>query len=650
MQWGFQRSLPSSKPHDQALLLFGSGVRGGAYLLLWGLFFSHALPAQSDTTLYLPTTTIREQRFVQTGYTAWRADSLPVQTPLSLAERLLWENTLTVRANAPGTLATLSARGAGPNRTPVFWNGLQLQSPMHGVVDAALLPLWPGDLLEVRYGGQSAAQSSGAMGGTVLVETGHIQAMGWSGQIGSAAGSFGAREVRAGLGYANQRWTTQARAIWQRADNDFPFKNIAQIGQPQVQQVSNRAENWNVQQFNRLIINEKNTLRTTFWQQKAFREIPPAMTEAPSETWQRDVASRAVATWEHRPNHRALWQTRAAWLDEAIYFRQFADTDTSRSRTALFSTEYTDRWRGKLIWKIGTSALRQWAQADGYMDSTQWYGQTRLAAFGMAERAWGSGRLSALLRQEWAVHQAAPFTWSLGGEQRLGKAGLLRGHVSRNFNLPTFNDRFWAALGQPDLRPERGYSADAGWTLQRKTFSTELTGFQIYIHDWILWQPGSNGLFRPGNLRKVWSRGLEAAAHGQGKVGLWRWKLSARVQWSKTTQLAVYGGSVADPGKQLPYTPQQAGSLALRVHCGAFSGGYLHQFTGGRFATTDNSQLLPRFQTGQLLLQYGWKLGKGRPALTLDLRVENVWNTPYQILAFRPMPGRNGRVGLGVAW
>jgi len=619
-------------------------------LLIWSILSLPALSAQADTTLRLPTATIREQRFEQTGYIAWRADTLPTAGTLSLADRLLWENTLTVRANAPGTLATISARGAGPNRTPVFWNGLNLQSPMHGVVDAALLPLWPGDRLEVRYGGQSAAQSSGAMGGSVLVEPGYAQVPGWSGQVGVVTGSFGAREARAGLGYAGPRWATQVRANRQQADNDFPFKNTAQIGQPQVRQVNNQADNWNIQQFNRLIINEKNVVRTAFWQQKVYREIPPAMTEAPSETWQRDAATRAVATWEHRPNGRALWQTRAAWLAEAIYFRQFAATDTSRSRTALVSTEYTDRRGERLTWKAGASALRQWAQADGYTDSTQWYGQTRLAAFGMAEYAWGSGRLSALLRQEWSENQAAPFTWSLGGEQMLGRAGMLRGHLSRNFNLPTFNDRFWAALGQPDLRPEKGYSGDVGWTLQRRAFSVELTGFQLFINDWILWQPGNDGLFRPGNLRKVWSRGLEAAAHGQGRVGAWQWKLSARAQWSRTTQLAIYTIATEDAGKQLPYTPQQSGSLVLQVHRGAFFGGYLHQFTGERFATTDNARVLPRFQTGQLLLRYGWKLGKKRTALSLDLRLENVWNTPYQILAFRPMPGRGGRVGVGVEW
>lgn len=618
--------------------------------LLW--LWPGLLLAQADSAWQLPVTTVRELRFEQTGYTAWRADSLPVDGLLSLAERLLWENTLSVRVNAPGTLATLSARGAGPSRTPVFWHGLNLQSPMHGVVDAALLPLWPGDRLEVRYGGQSAAQSSGAMGGAVLVEPGLPTAAGWSGQVGAALGSFQAYTGQASAGYAGQRWSTQLRAAGQQADNNFPFRNTAQLGQPRVRQVNNQVRRWDLQQFNRLILNEKNVLRTAYWQQQAFREIPPAMTEVAAETWQRDAATRAVATWEHQPNRRASWQTRAAWLNEAIYFRQFAGTDTSRSRTTLLSTEYTTRQRENLTWKAGATAIRQWAQADGYADSTRWYGQTRLAAFGMAERTWAGGRLSLLLRQEWAERQAAPFTWSLGGEWSLGKLGGLRGHVSRNFNLPTFNDRFWLALGKPDLRPEKGYSADAGWMIRRKIFSGEITAFQLLIDDWILWQPGTDGQFRPGNLRKVWSRGTEIAGRVQGGVGRWRWQLTARGQLSRTTNVAVYGGDQAVKGKQLPYTPRQSGSLGLQLQRKAFSGGYLHQLTGRRFAATDNVGFLPGFHTGQLFFRHVWPLGKRgiAPQLSLDLRIENFWNTPYQILAYRPMPGRSGRVGVSVTW
>jgi iron complex outermembrane receptor protein len=603
-------------------------------------------PNSKLQTFKLPETTIRDARFEQTGFTAWRADSLPLAAPISLAERLLWDNPLALRANAPGTLATVSARGAGPSRTPVLWSGLNLQSPMNGVVDASLLPIWPGDLLQVRYGGQSAAQSAGAMGGSVVVEPGGMISPGFSGLLAAGLGSFGTREANARVGFSQSKWSTDARAHWVRADNDFTFKNFSQIGQPTVRQPNNAGERWNFQQFNRLVINEKNVLKTAVWHQRSFREIPPAMTESPAETWQRDRANRAVLTWERSPHPRARWQTRAAWLDEFIAFRLAGATDTSRSRQVLLSSDYAatqSRW----AWKMGGNLLRQWAQADGYADSARWYGQWRAAAFGMAERRLrDGGRLSLLLRQEWAEGQAAPFTGSLGGEISLARAGFLRGHFSRNFNLPTFNDRFWQAYGNADLRPERGYSADFGWGFRRGRFSTEVLGFQMVLDDWILWQPGADGVFRPNNLRKVWSRGGEVSGSWQWAIRGWQWQASARFQVSKTTNVAVYGGSESVLHKQLPYTPQAAGGATLRAARGGWSAAYLQQWTGRRFTTSDNAGRLPAFQTGAFLLQFRFK----KINLTLDGRIENVWDSPYQIIAYRPMPGRSGRIGATLGW
>src|SRR5262245_18926043 len=159
--------------------------------LVFNLLFPLLLQAQPDTTLPLPSVTIRDARFDNTGFTSWQSDSQPVNGPVNLSDRLLWENPVAVRANAPGTLATLSARGAGPSHTPVFWNGVNLQSPQNGVVDAALIPLWPGDRLEVRYGGQRAIQSSGAMGGSVILEPEYSLPENFSGSLGGSLGSFG---------------------------------------------------------------------------------------------------------------------------------------------------------------------------------------------------------------------------------------------------------------------------------------------------------------------------------------------------------------------------------------------------------------------------------------------------------------------------
>ncbi len=602
-----------------------------------------------NTPIPLPEITIRDIRFERTGYSFWKADSLPLSSTISLSDRLLWENVLDVRANAPGTLATISVRGAGSTRTPVFWNGINLQSPMNGVVDASLLTLWPTDLLEIQYGGQSAAQSSGAMAGSVVLTQGqHPIDTGFFGLMNGALGRFGGWQGSGEVGYSGKKITTKIRANWQQADNDFTFQKQGLDGKfYTTRQVNNFLKKADFQQFNLLKINEKNTIKTSFWLQNAFRELPPSITEAPRETWQRDRAHRIVALWEHATKTRTIWTTRTAWLDDFLAFNLAGEVDTSRSKQVLFSTERSTSLGKQWAWRAGSTAIRQWAQVDGYADSTRWFGQTRLAGYSMGEWHRRETRFSALLRKEWAEAQAAPFTWSLGGQIGLGRVGETRFHFSRNFNLPTLNDRFWKNLGRLNLRPEKGYSADLAWALPGPNFSFEMTGFQLILDDWILWQPDSTGIFRPDNLRKVWSRGLETMGkftHRNHGVNGYKLEVSGRLQFSKTTNLAVYGGSETALGKQLPYTPRVSGGFSVRVSRGVFSTAFLQQFTGERFDNSGNK--VKPFQVGNLLLSAAlWKR-----RILLDFRLENLWNAQYEIIRYRPMPGRSWRFGIGYKW
>jgi iron complex outermembrane receptor protein len=349
-------------------------------------------------------------------------------------------------------------------------------------------------------------------------------------------------------------------------------------------------------------------------------------------------------TWEHAGSAKRIWTTKAAWINDFLCFNLAGDTDTSRSRQALISSEMATSFGKPWAFRAGASALRQWAQVDGYSDSTKWFGQTRLAGFAMSEWQHRETRISALLRQEWAEAQAAPFTASLSGQQGLRRVGDLRFHLSRNFNLPTLNDRFWKNLGKTDLRPEKGFSADLGWSYTRPAYSIELTGFQLVLDDWILWQPDSSGLFRPGNLRKVWSRGLEANGKWQVVRDDWKLNFSGRIQASKTTNVSVYAGSKAALGKQLAYTPNVSGGATIRVSRGIFSLAFLQQFTGARLDNGANK--LKPFQLSNLLGTCNFLKGH----LITEFRIENLWNAQYEVIRYRPMPGRTWNLGIGYKW
>lgn len=141
--------------------------------------------------------------------------------------------------------------------------------------------------------------------------------------------------------------------------------------------------------------------------------------------------------------------------------------------------------------------------------------------------------------------------------------------------------------------------------------------------------------------------------------GAWHWRLgrwqlgrfSGRYQYVKATNVSVYTAEQGVLNKQLAYTPNHTGAIGVHVRRGSFTGAYLHQFTEPRFATTDNLEILRGFQTGNLILRFGFAgLSKKLTGLTLGVRVENAWNTPYQALLYRPMPGRGWRVECSYNW
>jgi len=622
--------------------------------LLYALWVvQQPLMAQQDSVQMLPSATVIDAKFERTGFAVWKADSLPFAGAISLADRLSWDNALLMRTQSPGGLSTVSARGAGPSRTPVIWQGINLQNSMNGVVDASLLPLWTGDRVVLRYGGQSASQSSGAMGGALLVDADENASAGFSGQAVAAMGSFGRLEQSLSSSWGGEKLNSTLRAIYQQAENYFPFQNTTLAGAPEVTQQNNALQRFDVQQFNSWSPAPGKLLKTSFWHQRAHREIPPPMTAAAQDTWQDDRATRFVAGWEQNNKNGARWYHRVAWTDETILFYLNNAEEKSRARTAQALSQYSTVWGKKWFVRSGVQGWWQQARSDGYSDSMAWVDQMRLAAFGSVEYQNNGWTVSTQIRKEWVTTtQNTPITWSFGAEKQLKNNQQLRFHASRNFNLPTFNDLYWRTLGNPNLRAENGYSADLGYLSRyetgRWTIMPEATLFSLLVDDWIIWLPGSNGLFRPGNLRQVWSRGAETSLKIQHNFDRWTLQGQVRYQFVRATNTAVYTADQSALNKQLPYVPQHTMGGGVQAALGPLRLAYLQQWFAGRYTNAGNSASLPAYNIAQLLAGYTHRLKS--KTLGLSFRIDNCWNIDYQSIAFQPMPGRNWHLGVSLGW
>jgi outer membrane cobalamin receptor len=293
------------------------------------------------------------------------------------------------------------------------------------------------------------------------------------------------------------------------------------------------------------------------------------------------------------------------------------------------------------------------AVADGYSKVET---RTRGAVFADADYMPGKKlKLNLLLRQELVDNYLAPIVPSFSAEFKPLKKGLfvLMANASRNFKAPALNDLYWSPGGNPSLRPEEGFSAEAGIAYstgpsRKLRVEVEITNYHAVISNWILWQPASNGFWGADNLRKVYNRGVEVSMKGTADLRNFKFLLQGNYEYVRAENKLTFSQLDASKGKQLIYVPLHKGNAGLRIIYKRIFAGSDLVFTGLRYITTDNTWLLPSYNTADIFVGANFKFAKLE--LSTLGRVNNIWNEVYQAIAWRPMPGRNFEISLRFAF
>lgn len=607
------------------------------------------LRGQADTVVLAPEVEVKAARLTKISAAASLEviDSLALatQTGATLTELLASEAGLFFKSYGLGSLGTATLRGGGAGHTTILWNGFNLQNPMNGVTDFSLFPVWLTDQVSVQRGGGSSLQGSGAIGGAVFIEDKLEGGKGWQVKLGSSAGSFGDYRQFGAASLRGEKLGSAVKFYRQTADNDFPLPG--KNGQ--------RLENAGLAhgvltQHNRFRISPGQSLESFVWLQKTGRYIPPSITEANTHARQEDGNARLGLAWS-RVGSRSVSKVRSSYIDESIrYFSDVADTSDSRSRTWTGEAEQAFFLKNNRLLRLGFQAVQQRADTRETGEKRR----SRLALFAAWQQYFLGERLSWTtdVRQELADGELIPVVASSGLDVRWHESWQSHVRLSRNYNLPTFNDLYWQdafARGNPDLKAETALGAEAGTTfrgqLGRLGLESSLTVFHSRVKNWILWAPGGN-FWSPENRRTVRARGLESSVQARMRFG-GAWLLSARAHWSYTRSTVEKIYDEEDPallGKQLVYTPMSNGSGSFSAAYKQYLLQYRHQFTGRRFTTTDNraSNALDAFQTGVLSLGRSAQFASVKAELQFS--VFNVWDADYQPIAARPMPGRHFRL------
>lgn len=592
-------------------------------------------------------------------------DSLSKQelNHLDLGELLAAGSPVYVKSYGKGSLSTASIRGAGASHTKVLWNGFSINSPMLGQVDLSQIPINFVDDVGLLYGGNSLVQSGGALGGSVVLSNRPFRPDAPMASIEQVFGSFHSYVTAVNLNLNSKNFGSDTRFIFQKSQNDFKYYNNGILPSEWMEQQNAAFQNIGFTQQFSYIPAKYHFISFITWNQWNGRDIPPIMTNVQKggnpEEFQQDFFSRNVLAWNYNKGATFFELKTAFFTEGQHYFLQTTTNDADADVvTQIDSRNQSDGFlaNAKLVQDF-SKGFQLTAGADLGINTVQSsnYNGTKSrntsAVFAMLEKeVWKRLNISFLLRLELADEGLLPLMPMLGFNYQLLKNEQLyfNASISKNYNLPSLNDLYWYPGGNENLKAESGVEVEGGLSYSKVfknnfSISTGITGYYSWIDDWIQWVPSDYRYWTPENISDVYARGLEASLNFSGNIGKLNYKFLSGYSFTRTTVESPVAKTEGFSGTQLIYIPvQSANGLiygSLKGYFTSWGLNYIGQRTTTMDAEKNYSNTLPAYVLNNFSI--GKAVSFQKFGMELRFKINNVFNTEYQAIQWRPMPGRN---------
>lgn len=612
-------------------------------LFVWVFSFFGQIPEKPDTVSLSEievNATVLERYSQGQKQITWKKEDLSIVGTQSLADLLSAQSPVFMREYGPGMLASPSFRGTSAGHTAIFWNGMPLNSPSLGQSDLSLLPVFAFESANLFFGSNGALIGNEAIGGSLHLnsEIQFDQAPEFS--LAQEIGSFGQSNTQAKGSFSTEKFIIQSKIYRHFSENNYPFRNLALPETPVQRQNHARVNQWGfVQDFGWKIAENKN-LKTALWYHDADREIQPPMGSSILDR-QQDQSLRWIMDYE-RFGEKSTVQLKTGYITENQIFNE----SVNQTKQILLGAEWDYQAHQQWFFHLGTRFTHQIGELSTYQAVDQRIELFQSIKFEPLEEL----EFALNFRQISFGDQIRPWIPSLGmgwafwknGNQEL-KLNLSGG---KGFKVPTLNDRFWSPGGNPELLPENSWTAEGGLEWKSEKLEQSLTGYHMDVDNWIIWLPQGN-VWSPQNIRKVRSEGIEY----QGKLTFPTGKINWVNQWqySFNRAVSIRGIGENDPslGRQLPYTPQHQANFSIKAEYQSISFLLQNSFTGQRGVTANNPRTVEAFFLSDFAVGYsGFTWGDLK--LPVQFRIQNLFNTEYQVLYLRPMPGRSYHINISI--
>ena len=597
----------------------------GLYLFIASFICSASLYAQLDSIQYLNEVVLVDSKLEEfsEGYTLTKiSDTLISRNPVSLSDLLNFNSNIYIKENGYGMIASPSYRGTNASQTAVIWNGIPINSNLTGQTDFNTIATASLTNVMIRSGGGSSQYGSGAVGGSIhlnntieFTENSSNELTIYYGSYASVGGIFKRK-------MATKKKYLDMAVDFISSDNDYEYVGL------------NRKNNNG--EFNKLNISMNGGLRlnnsSLIWNSNYFsgvRNLSSTITTFNKDSY-KDETFRNLLTWNSTSKK---WNNiiKGAHIFERYQYypnRENVLYFEGKSNTIIgdYQLEYN------INEKITVSSILNLTHIKAEGTNIGNESRNTLAAIFIWKQL-VSDQLSynINIRQEFLNDFENPLIVSIDTKYKINQWYSLKANASNNYRVPTFNDLYWNNGGNVDLKPEISYQGTISNEFYFKYFLFNMNLFYINSKDLISWQPDMNGIFSPINISETENIGFEMAAKFSKSIQTNMFNLGINYAYTSAKNI--------ETGKQLMYVPvhKVTGTIDYRIQ--RFNAYYQQFFNGKVFTTTDNSTDLDSYLVANIGVDYFFSY-KTMP-IKIGFKINNIFNTYYENVAYRPMPNRN---------
>ncbi|QAA83064.1 TonB-dependent receptor [Aequorivita sp. H23M31] len=586
--------------------------------------------AQLDSVQKLPEVFLTDANLVQfsKGFKLEKLkDSVVRRNINSLTDVLRFNSSIYFKENGRGMVSSPSFRGTNAAQTAVIWNGININSVFTGQTDFNIISPFDYDEITVRSGGGGVQYGSGAVGGSVHLNNNFSFDADDLTEVELGYGSFSTLSGNAavtriwGKNYSN----VAVDIISSENDYDYVGKNkknshgeflrfTAKVNE--ARKLARGVASWN-SEYSYNDRNFSGSLNTI------------------GRDGYKDINTRNLLQLRQKYGRFTTIAKVAHLFEQFQYYPDSEKPNFSQGRASTtiggLETEILFSKKMELNTKLEYTFIDAEGDNIGKRDRRNFsavilwnHKVSRKLSYGIN------------LRQEFSNDYDNPLLFSADAIWMLSKYYSIRVNGSKNYRVPTFNDLYWYAGGNYELKPETSYQVEVGQEFHFGKLDIDLSAYYIASENLIKWVPGSGSLWTPSNISRTENLGLEAKVNYSIRItDNQKLNFSALYSYTKAEDL--------EKNKQLIYVPFRKGNLSVDYNFSQLKAYLQGIYTGKAFTTTDNSELVE----DNAILNCGVEcVLSSAPNISLGGRIKNIFNTYYENVAYRPMPSRSFEIYL----